>query len=258
MTKAAPTRSVGTLGRALALVPEIRSGLGGTILLALLATAGRIVVPLTVQQTLDRGLLAPGGPDLGVVGVMVSLAGAAVAVTAVSAYLMNYRLFRTTETALAALRVRAFRHVHDLSMLHQQAERRGSLVSRVTSDVDQLSRFMQWGGILMVVSIGQLLLATVLMALYSWQLTVLVWVCFVPLMLALRHFQRRLGTAYGQVRARVGDLLGAVSESVVGAETIRAYGVADRTTERIDGAIDRHYRSSISAQTLTALVYVSG
>lgn len=258
MTGAAPTRSVGTLGRALALVPEIRSGLGGTILLALLATAGRIVVPLTVQQTLDRGLLAPGGPDLGVVGVMVSLAGVAVAVTAVSAYLMNYRLFRTTETALAALRVRAFRHVHDLSMLHQQAERRGSLVSRVTSDVDQLSRFMQWGGILMVVSIGQLLLATVLMALYSWQLTVLVWVCFVPLMLALRHFQRRLATAYGQVRARVGDLLGAVSESVVGAETIRAYGVADRTTERIDGAIDRHYRASISAQTLTALVYVSG
>lgn len=258
MTAATPTRSVGTLGRALALVPEIRSGLGGTILLALLATAGRIVVPLTVQQTLDRGLLAPGGPDLGVVGVMVSLAGVAVAVTAVSAYLMNYRLFRTTETALAALRVRAFRHVHDLSMLHQQAERRGSLVSRVTSDVDQLSRFMQWGGILMVVSIGQLLLATVLMALYSWQLTVLVWVCFVPLMLALRHFQRRLATAYGQVRARVGDLLGAVSESVVGAETIRAYGVADRTTERIDGAIDRHYRASISAQTLTALVYVSG
>ncbi|HEX5493172.1 MAG TPA: ABC transporter ATP-binding protein, partial [Mycobacteriales bacterium] len=253
-----PGSRPGPLRRALRLVPEVRTGLTGTLLLALLATAGRIVVPLTVQQTLDRGLLAPGGPDLGVVGLMVSVAAAAIALTAGSAYLMNYRLFRSTETALAALRVRAFRHVHDLSALHQQAERRGSLVSRVTSDVDQLSRFMQWGGILMLVSVGQLLLATVLMALYSWQLTVLVWVCFVPMALALRHFQRRLGAAYGQVRARVGDLLGAVSESVVGAETIRAYGVADRTTERIDGAIDRHYRASISAQTLTALVYVSG
>ncbi len=38
-----------------------------------------------------------------------------------AAYLLNCRLFRTSETALAALRVRAFRHVHDLSMLHQQA-----------------------------------------------------------------------------------------------------------------------------------------
>ncbi|HEY9392198.1 MAG TPA: ABC transporter ATP-binding protein [Mycobacteriales bacterium] len=252
------TVRLGGLRRVLALIPEVRPGLEVTLLLALLATAGRIVVPLTVQQTLDRGLLAPGGPDLGVVGLMVSLAAAAIVVTAVSAYLMNYRLFRTTETTLAALRVRAFRHVHNLSMLHQQTERRGSLVSRVTSDVDQLSTFMQWGGILVVISVGQLLLATVLMALYSWQLTVLVWVCFIPLVLAMRVFQRRLGVAYGRVRARVGDLLGAVAESVVGAETIRAYGVADRTSDRIDTAIDRHYRSSISAQTLTALVFVSG
>ena len=71
-----------------------------------------------------------------------------VVVTAVAVYRMNVRLFRTTETALADLRVRAFRHVHDLSVLHQQGQRRGSLVSRVTSDVDQLSVFMQWGGVL--------------------------------------------------------------------------------------------------------------
>ena len=43
----------------------------------------------------------------------------------------------------------------------QNAERRGSLVSRVTSDVDTISTFMQWGGLLMVVSFGQLLVATV-------------------------------------------------------------------------------------------------
>ena len=39
-------------------------------------------------------------------------------------------------------------------MLHQQAERRGSLVSRVTSDVDQISQFLQWGGVMLLVSIG--------------------------------------------------------------------------------------------------------
>ena len=94
---------------------------------------------------------------------------------------MNVRLFRTTETALAGLRVRAFRHVHDLSVLHQQGERRGSLVSRVTSDVDQLSVFMQWGGVLGLVSVGQLVVATVVMAIYSWQLTLLVLACFIPL-----------------------------------------------------------------------------
>jgi ATP-binding cassette subfamily B protein len=211
-----------------------------------------------VQQTLDRGLLGAGGPDYGLIQRMVALSALAVLVTAAAAYLLNFRLFRTTETGLAALRVRAFRRVHDLSMLHQQAQRRGSLVSRVTSDVDQLSTFMQWGGILVVVSVGQLLLATALMAYYSIPLTLLVLACFVPLALVLPRLQRRLGQAYGQVRERVGDMLGAVSESVVGAQTVRAYGVEDRTADRIDGAIDRHYRSAVRAQTITALVFTSG
>jgi putative ABC transport system ATP-binding protein len=247
-----------TLRRGLRLVPEFRRGLEVTLLLALLATAGRVVVPLAVQQTLDRGLLAEGGPESGTVRLMVVLASAAVLVTALSGYRLNVRLFRTTETALAALRVRAFRHVHDLSMLHQQAQRRGSLVSRVTSDVDQMSVFMQWGGILIVVASGQLLLATVLMVVYSWQLTLLVYACFLPLAFALPRMQRRLAGAYGQVRERVGDLLGAVSESVVGAQTVRAYGVEDRTAARIDTAIDRHYRSAVRAQSTTALVFTSG
>jgi putative ABC transport system ATP-binding protein len=247
-----------TLRRGLRLVPELGDGLRLTLAFALLATAGRIVVPLAVQQTLDRGLLADGGPDMGRIGWIVAGCVVAVLVTALSAYRLNYRLFRTTETALAALRVRAFRRVHDLSMLHQQAARRGSLVSRVTSDVDQMSVFMQWGGILVVTSSGQLLLATVLMAVYSWQLTLLVYACFVPLALVLPTLQKRLAAAYGTVRERIGDLLGAVSESVVGAQTVRAYAVEDRTAERIDGAIDRHYRSAVRAQKTTVLVFTTG
>jgi ATP-binding cassette subfamily B protein len=168
------------------------------------------------------------------------------------------RLFRTTETALANLRVRAFRHVHDLSVLHQQGERRGSLVSRVTSDVDQLSVFMQWGGVLGLVSVGQLVVATVVMAIYSWQLTLLVLACFIPLGIAVRVFARKLADVYGVVRERVGDVLAAVAESVVGAPTVRAYGVRARTAARIDAAIDRHYRAQVDAQKVTAAVFVSG
>ena len=250
--------ALATMKRGLRLVPELRQGLGLTLLLALIATGGRVVVPLAVQQTLDRGLLATGGPDMRQVAWIVAGCAGIVLVTAGAAYLLNYRLFRTTETALAALRVRAFRRVHDLSMLHQQAARRGSLVSRVTSDVDQMSVFMQWGGILVVTSTGQLLIATVLMAVYSWQLTLLVWACFVPLAVALPKLQRRLAGVYATVRERIGDLLGAVSESVVGAQTVRAYAVEDRTAERIDAAIDRHYRSAVRAQKTTVLVFTSG
>jgi ATP-binding cassette subfamily B protein len=253
-----PESAVATLRRGLRMMPEFRSGLPATFLLALVATAGRVVVPIAVQQTLDRGLGAPGGPDVGLVRELVAGCAVVVLVTGFAVYRMNVRLFRTTETALAGLRVRAFRHVHDLSVLHQQGQRRGSLVSRVTSDVDQLSVFMQWGGVLGLVSLGQLVVATAVMAVYSWQLTLLVLVCFVPLGFAVRYFARRLAVVYGAVRERVGDVLAAVGESVVGAATVRAYGIRARTAARIDRAIDRHYRASVDAQKTTAAVYVSG
>ena len=175
----------------------------------------------------------------------------AVLITAVAAYLLNFRLFRTTETALAALRVRAFRRVHDLSMLHQQAERRGSLVSRVTSDVDQMSVFMQWGGILAGQPSGQLLLATVLMAIYSWQLTLLVCACFLPLAIALPRLAARLAAAYGTSGS------GSATCSARCPSRWSAPRPCGRTRSRtgprhrIDGAIDRHYRARGRAQKTT-------
>jgi ATP-binding cassette subfamily B protein len=253
-----PESATATLRRGLRMMPEFRHGLPVTFALALIATAGRVVVPIAVQQTLDRGLGAAGGPDIGLVRELVAICAVVVLGTGFAVYRMNVRLFRTTETALARLRVRAFRHVHDLSVLHQQGQRRGSLVSRVTSDVDQLSVFMQWGGVLGLVSLGQLVVATVVMAIYSWQLTLLVLVCFIPLGFAVKFFARRLATVYGVVRERVGDVLAAVGESVVGAPTVRAYGIRGRTAARIDSAIDRHYRASVDAQKTTAAVYVSG
>jgi ATP-binding cassette, subfamily B, bacterial len=247
-----------TVRRGLALSPEFFAGLPVTLLLALGATVGRVLVPIAVQQTIDDGLLGPHGPDVARVRDAVLVAGVAVIVTAVCAYRLNVRLFRTTETGLATLRVRAFRHVHDLSVLTQNAERRGSLVSRVTSDVDTISTFMQWGGLLMVVSLGQLVVATVLMAIYSWQLTIIVWVCFLPLFLLLRTFQKRVSAAYAAVRERVGDMLGAVSESVVGASTVRAYAIEARTGQRIDGAIERHRAAATKAQMLVGVTFSTG
>jgi putative ABC transport system ATP-binding protein len=247
-----------TVRRGLALSPEMRDGLPVTLGLALLATAGRVVVPIAVQQTIDGGLMRAGGADLAFVRWMCLVAGVAILVTAGSAYLMNVRIFRATEAGLATLRTKAFRHVHDLSVLTQNTEQRGSLVSRVTSDVDTLSQFVQWGGLLLVVSVGQLVVATVIMAIYSWQLTLLVWVCFLPLFLLLRHFQRMVSSAYGLVRERVGAMLGAISESVVGAQAVRAYGIEERTQNRIDDAVERHREAATRAQRIVALTFSTG
>lgn len=247
-----------TIARGIELSPELKEGFRGTMAFAVLATLGRIVVPVSVQQTLDRGINAPGGPDFGFMGLVAAIACVAVLVTALASYQMTYRLFSSAERGLASLRVKAFRHVHDLPLLTQNTERRGALVSRVTSDVDQVSQFLIFGGIISIVSVGQIAIATVVMAIYSWQLTIVVWVCFLPLFASLRFFQRRLSAAYGVVRQQVGVMLSAVSEPVVGAATVRSYGIERRTQERIDTAIDRYQVASTRAQGLTAVSFSLG
>ena len=247
-----------TIRRGMAVSPELKDGLAGTLALAVLATLGQVVIPIVVQQTLDRGLNGPNGPDVGFMIEMGLVATLAIVVTGVASYFMTSRLFTTAETGLATLRIKAFRHVHDLPVLTQNTERRGALVSRVTSDVDQVSQFLVFGGILFVVSVLQIGVATIIMLFYSWQLTLVVWLCFLPLFASLRYFQRRLSEAYGTVRRQVGIMLSAISEPVVGAAVVRSYAIEERTQDRIDTAIRAHQVASTRAQGFTAFSFSLG
>lgn len=248
-----------TLRRGLALSPELRVGLVATGLLALLATAGRVVVPVLVQQIIDRGFDAEtGAVDLGAVTQLVLIGAVAVGVTALATGAMNLRLAVVSEQALSNLRRRAFAHIHDLSMLHQASEQRGVLVARVTTDIDQISRFMQWAGLQLVVNFGQALLALVVMLVLSWRLALVV-VAMVPvIVIVIRVFQTRLDTAYQLVRRRIGRVLGTLAETVVGAQVIRAYGIEDRIRERLDTAIEDHRRAAVKAGWLSSCFSAAG
>ncbi|GAB3197155.1 ABC transporter ATP-binding protein [Nocardioides hungaricus] len=250
--------AVATIRRGVHFSPELKEGLGATLVLALIASIGQVVVPVAVQRTVDRGLNGPNGPDVSYAVEMGLAAAAAIVVAGWASYLMTARLFTSSERGLATLRIKAFRHVHDLPLLTQNTERRGALVSRVTSDVDQISQFLVFGGLLFIVSVGQVLVATVVMLFYSWQLAIVVWVCFAPLFLSLRYFQRKLSDAYGVVRQQVGVMLSAISEPIVGAAVVRSYAVEDRTQERIDHAIDEYKSASTRAQGFTAFSFSLG
>jgi len=244
--------------KGLRLSPEFTRGIGVTLLLALIATVGRIVIPIAVQQAVDHGFDAPGGVDSGEVRAMAALAALAVLATTVAATTMNRRLYRSSESGLATLRIKAFRHVHELSVLHQQAEQRGALVSRVTSDVDTITNFIQEGGLTLFVSVAQMFLATIVMAGYSWPLALLVWFCFLPLFATMRIMQRRTGRRYGAVRSSIGRLLGAFSESLVGAPVVRAYGIEERTGRRIDEAVDATRAAQVRAQIVIVGTFSAG
>ena len=130
-------------------------------------------------------------------------------------------------------------------------------MSRVTSDVDQVSQFLQFGGILLIVSSGQMLLALIVMATMSWQLTLVVIVTFVPLVLGLRYLADAMSRAYDRVRASVGMMLAVIAEPIVGAAVIKSFGIETRTQERMSAAITENYRLNVRAQTITSVSFAA-
>jgi len=240
-----------TARRGLALSPGLRIGLGTTVVLALVATAGRVVVPVAVQRVVDL-IAVNTAIDLDAVRRTVLVAVLATGVTGACQAWMNVRLGRVSETALSDLRVRAFRHIHDLSMLHQAAQQRGQLVARVTSDIASISQFLAWSGVQLLVNAGQLAIALLVMFVYSWQLAVVALLSLLPFVLISRWFQRRLVVAYLDVRRKVGHMLAVLGEAVVGAPVVRAYGVEDHTQRRLDDAIEDNRAAGLRAGGLSA------
>lgn len=244
-----------SLVRAGRVAPSLVRGFRLTLLLALLGTAGQVVVPIVVQQILDGQVLAPGTIDLGAVRNAGLVALVALVIAAVASRQAQFRLIRSSAQGLSELRGATFRHVHDLSTLHVAAERRGTLVSRVTSDIDTVTRFVEWGGIGMLVGSAQVVLVVAVMLVYDVRLAALVVTAAALYAALLLLFQRVLRRAYDGVRVRVGESLGAVSEAIAGLPTIRAYGTEQRVLERVRVRLRAQFRAEFRTGALGASMF---
>ena len=242
----------GVLRRGLRESPQLRAGLWFTIIVSLGVTVARLVTPVLVQQIFDQGL-EPFRPAF-----VYGLCGAAfalVALTFVAARAASRRLVTASELAMRDLRVRTFNHIHHLSIAEQSEEKRGVFVARVTADVDALQEFMEWGGIAWIISGTQAIGALALMSWYSWQLTIVMVLLLVPLLLVLGSMQAKLSQAFNAARTRVGEMLSEVSESVMGAAVVRAYGLDEQTHAKVRHAIDERYRAEVLAHFRAATLW---
>jgi putative ABC transport system ATP-binding protein len=241
------------LRRGLRESPELRRGLWFTVIVSLGVTVSELVTPVLVQQVFDHGFTPEFDPAF--VIERCAAAFALVALSFIAARAAGRRLVAAAELALKNLRVRTFEHIHELSIAEQSEEKRGVFVARVTADVDALQQFMEWGGIAWIISFTLAIGALGLMLIYSWQLSIAILLLLIPLLLVVWAMQARLSAAFNTARTRVGEMLSEVSESVMGAAVVRAYGLDERRHERVQRAIDERYRAEVVAHLRAATLW---
>ena len=250
--------AMGVLRRGLAASPELRKGIALTVAMAVATAIGRLVIPVLIQQILDRGILGDDGYRPGFVAAASGVAVVIIAVVWWASRATYLRLMYVAEDVLWGLRVRTFAHIHELSVADHNETKRGALVSRVTSDIETIARFAQWGAVAWIVNSTVIVGTLLVLAVYSWQLALITLAVFLPVLPVMRALQRRQLRAYDLLRTRVGEMLTEVSESVMGAGVVRAYGTEDRTRARLRRAVDNTYRARMAAAKYFAVIFPVG
>src|SRR5690606_25721378 len=145
------TSTVAVLRRAFVEAPVLGHRLWLILLMNAAGTLVQVLVPVLIQQTVDDDI-SGGVVDVGSVFTKASLALVVLVLGAFMARQAMVRLARQAAAGLSDLRVKVFSKLISSSMLHVQSERRGALVSRVTSDISTVQEFTEWGGVVFVVN----------------------------------------------------------------------------------------------------------
>lgn len=245
--------AIAILRRGLQRSPELQAGLRSSLGLALVAAIGRLIVPVSLRQIIDHGFV--GGFRPAFVYTTTAVAALGVVVVTWLNRATYRRLVTSSQNFLYQLRVRTFGHVHRLSISHHNESKRGVLVSRVTSDVVTLAMFAQWGAMSWIINSTIIVVTLLVMSIYSWQLTLVAIAVFLPVVPAMWALQRRQLRAYDAQRVAVAATLTEISESVMGAPVIRAYGVERATRRRLRRAIQDQYRANMRAAWYFSLLF---
>jgi len=249
--------SARTIGRGMRVAPALSHGLGLTFGFAFLGTGARLVIPILIQQSIDHGL-QPNQVKISFIAMLGVIGACCVVVSSVSLRVATKRLGTRAEEGLFSLRIKLFDHIHRLSLADHNEEKRGALVSRVTSDIETLTMFFSWGGLSLLLDGSQMIAVASVMLAYDWRLALVAFAVSAPLVLVLRLVQAKLVSAHNISRERNAQLLGVFSEMVSGAETLRAYGAVDHVVDSVAKDVRRRGDSNIRAGVIGAFLFPSG
>ena len=246
-----------TITRGVNIAPALGKGIGVTFLFALVGSLARVVVPILIQQSIDNGL-QPGNVRVDYIAKLGLIAAISVVVASFSLRRAVLRLGISTEQGLYGIRIKLYDHIHRLSLADHNEERRGALVSRVTSDIETLTMFFSWGALVWLLDGSLMFVVACVMLSYDWILALVAFAVSAPLFIVLRSLQKKLVAAYDVARESNSNLLGTISELVSGTETLRAYQAHEPIVSRTKKAVHSRADSQIRAGVIGAFLFPSG
>ncbi len=222
----------------------------GALVTMLFTAAVDLAPPWLIRYTIDEVL--PSGDLRGVwlvAGALLGLSILAGLVNFFRRYLMPY----TGQKIVFELRNAVFRHLTRLSFSFYDAARTGDIMSRVTADINVLSRFFGRLAVTVVANIVMLLGILVILFVWSWRLGV-AYLLFLPILLiGVWAYAVRVRPLFERRRRQLGRLNNALQECLSGIRVVKLFGRESLEAARADRQNRAFRATGIEAARVAAL-----
>ena len=258
-----PATDIPEIDEARAVTPEESYGLRRLLRgfgLPLLVSLGLVAVdagmglllPVLIRHGIDQGVTEVA---LGAVWAASALALVTVIVQWVAQTGEIRMTGRTGERVLYSLRLKIFAQLQRLGLDYYERELTGRIMTRMTTDVDALSTFLQTGLVTAFVSVVTFFGIMVALLVIDVGLALVVFLTLPPLIIGTFFFRRASVKAYELARERVSVVNADLQESVSGLRILQAFRREGAGGKRFAEGSDSYRQARIRGQWLISIYF---
>ncbi|MFJ8826464.1 ABC transporter ATP-binding protein [Streptomyces sp. NPDC102467] len=228
------------------------AALGISLALVAVDAGVGLLLPILIRHGIDEGVSQLA---LGAVWAASALALVAVLVQWVAQIGETRMTGRTGERVLYSLRLKIFSQLQRLGLDYYERELTGRIMTRMTTDVDALSTFLQTGLVTAFVSVVTFFGILVTLLVIDVQLALVVFATLPPLIVGTFFFRRSSVKAYELARERVSVVNADLQESVAGLRIVQAFRRERDGAARFAAGSDSYRSARTRGQWLISIYF---
>jgi len=226
----------------------------GMFLSLLVATGATLVIPRMAQTIIDKGITQRSGSLvlwLSLVMVLFAI------VTALFQFTQGALGARVAHGSAYDMRNELYAKIQSLSFSYHDRAQTGQLLTRATSDVETVQRFVGQGGIMLLSAVFMMAGSLVLLFVADWRLALIMVVVIPVTFVIFGSFSRRAMPLFKQVQQRLGNLNTVLQENLAGVRVVKAFVREEYETKRYEGVNREFYDLNIQVNKLLSLAFPS-
>ncbi|MFH9238480.1 ABC transporter ATP-binding protein [Streptomyces anulatus] len=231
-------------------------GFGAVLLISLglvAVDAGMgLLLPVLIRHGIDEGVTQL---SIGAVWAASAIALVVVLVQWVAQTGEIRMTGRTGERVLYSLRLKIFAQLQRLGLDYYERELTGRIMTRMTTDVDALSTFLQTGLVTAFVSVVTFFGIMVALLVLDIQLALVVFATLPLLIIGTFFFRRSSVKAYELARTRISAVNADLQESVSGLRIVQAFGREADGAARYAEHSDHYRQARVRGQWLISVYF---